>query len=196
MITRLLKLFVYAFIVFFAIAGLISMKDKFMKFDSNESFEEEEENKKNDSNDEVEEDTTDDQPKPSLQSATEDSSQNDDELMGHIDEKICNPDVVRQIKRNFVKKFNNFKVNLNNDLNTFQRILERDIHNMFMENEENENDTPREGVDPIIMYESSENFELSDEEEEEEKEEKLKETFIQDIYDGITSPYCLNCKEL
>lgn len=192
MITRLLKLFVYAFIVFFAIAGLISMKDKFMKFDSNESFEEEEEKKKNDSNDEVEEDTTDDQPKPSLQSATEDSSQNDDELMGHIDEKICNPDVVRQIKINFVTKFNNFKNNLNNDLNTFQRVLERDIHNMFMEkNEENENNTPKEGVDPIIMYESSENVDLSDDEEEE-----LKETFIQDIYDGITSPYCLNCKEL
>lgn len=195
MITRLLKLFVYAFFVFFAIAGLISMKDKFMKFDSNESFEEQEEdNKKDESNDEVEEDTTDAQPEPSSsQSATENSSKINDELTGNIDEKICNPDVVRQIKRNFVTKFNNFKNNLNNDLNIFQRVLESDIHNMFIEKEENENETPKEGVDPVVMYDSNEN-DLSDNEDED--EEELKETFIQDMYDGITSPYCLNCREL
>lgn len=193
MIPRLFKLFVYAFIVFFAITGLISMKDKFMKFDSNESFEEqEEENKKDDSNDEVEEDTIDDQPEPSSsQSTTEDSSKINDELMGNIDDKICNPDVVRQIKRNFVKKFNNFKNNLNNDLNTFQRVLESDIHNMFVEKEENDSEKPKEGVDPVIMYDNNEN-DLSDDEDDDE----LKETFIQDMYDGITSPYCLNCREL
>jgi hypothetical protein len=192
MITRLLKLFVYAFIVFFAIAGLISMKDKFMKFDSNESFEEQEEeddNKKDDSNDEIEEDNNNSKSEPSSPPpvVTEDSSKNNDELTGNIDEKICNPDVVRQIKRNFVTKFNNFKNNLNNDLNTFQRVLESDIHNMFIEKEENENETQREGVDPIIMYDDSN---------EDEDEEELKETFIQDMYDGITSPYCLNCREL
>ena len=185
MITRLFKLFIYAFIVFFAIAGLISMKDKLMKFDSNESFEEEE-NKNDDSKDEVEEDTK-DQPEPlSSPPVTEDSSKNNDELMGNIDE---NPDVVRQIKKNFVTKFNSFKNNLNNDLNAFQRVLESDINNMFIETERNENETPIEGVDPIIMYETTE---LSDDEDEEE----LKETFIQDMYDGITSPYCLNCREL
>jgi hypothetical protein len=60
---------------------------------------------------------------------------------------------------------------------------------MFIETERNEDETPIEGVDPIIMYETTE---LSDDEDEEE----LKETFIQDMYDGITSPYCLNCREL
>jgi hypothetical protein len=161
------------------------MKDKLMKFDSNESFEEEE-NKNDDSKDEVEEDTK-DQPEPlSSPPVTEDSSKNNDELMGNIDE---NPDVVRQIKKNFVTKFNSFKNNLNNDLNAFQRVLESDINNMFIETERNEDETPIEGVDPIIMYETTE---LSDDEDEEE----LKETFIQDMYDGITSPYCLNCREL
>ena len=82
MITRLLKLFVYAFIVFFAIAGLISMKDKFMKFDSNESFEEQEEE---DKKDDVEDDITDEQPEPSSsQPTTEDYSKNNDELSNDI----------------------------------------------------------------------------------------------------------------
>lgn len=187
MITRLLKLFIYAFIVFFAIAGLISMKERFMKFDSNESFEEEE-NRNDDSNDEVEEDTK-DQLEPS--SSPPVTANNNNELMGNIDEKICNPDVVRQIKKNFVSKFTNFKNNLNNDLNTFQRVLESDIHNMFIEKEEIENETPKEGVDPIVMYDSNEN-DIS----EDEDEDELKETFVQDMYDGITSPYCINCREL
>ena len=190
MITRLLKLFIYAFIVFFAIAGLISMKDRFMKFDSNESFEEEE-NKNDDSNDEVEEDTKDQLEPSSSPPVTANTSNNNDELMGNIDEKICNPDVVRQIKKNFVSKFTNFKNNLNNDLNAFQRVLESDIHNMFIEKEKLENETPKEGVDPIVMYDSNEN-DISDDE----AEDESKETFVQDMYDGITSPYCLNCREL
>ena len=93
MITRLLKLFVYAFIVFFAIAGLISMKDKFMKFDSNESFEEQEEE---DKKDDVEEDITDNQPEPSSsQPTTEDSSKNNgpmaeaEAVQGKVPRKRC-----------------------------------------------------------------------------------------------------------
>lgn len=188
MITRILKMFIYALIVFFMIAGIISMKDKFMKFDTNESFEEDE-NKQDINEDDEEEEmiqNTNDDNKEQNESTNNEESSND--KIG-IDPSLCDPEIIRQIKNNFTTKFNQLKVNMNNDFNNFQRILESDIHNVFVAKEIE--DPIKEGVDPIVMY-NTETFVDDDDEEDDEVTEK----FTQDIYDGITSPYCLNCKEL
>ena len=188
MITRILKMFIYALIVFFMIAGIISMKDKFMKFDTNESFEEEE-NKQDINEDDDEEvvQNTDDENKDQNESTNNEDSSDD---IISIDPLLCNPEIIKQIKKNFTTKFNQMKLNMNRDLNNFQRILEYDISNVFVVKENND-ETIKEGVDPVIMY-NTETFVDDDDEDDDE----ITEPFTQDIYDGITSPYCLNCKEL
>lgn len=191
MITRILKMFIYALIVFFMIAGIISMKDKFMKFDTNESFEEEENkqdiNEEEDEEEEVVQNTDDDNKDQNVSTNKDDSL---DDIIS-IDPLLCNPEIIKQIKKNFTSKFNQFKINLNKDLNNFQRILESDISDVFIVKENNE-DTIKEGVDPIIMY----NTETFVDDDDDENDDEITEPFTQDIYDGITSPYCLNCKEL
>lgn len=188
----MLKLFVYALIVFFAIAGLLSMKDKFMKFDFNESFEEENQNN-NEAENEAEAENTGEE-KGVNSSVTDDEKTATDKNSNNIDESLCNPDIVRQIKLNFTTKFTNLKNKINRDINLFQSVMEYDIQNLFMESNDINEGNIKIGVDPIVINNQEiENFQ-SDEEEEEEDE--LKETFIQETYDGITSPYCLNCREL
>jgi hypothetical protein len=202
MITKIFKMSMYAIVLFFIFAGILSVKDKLIKNDSitTESFEEDEmiEDNTIDNEKKVEagKDKTSNNEKkntsPNDTTLNNSESNSTNKLIkvttNSPDMKYCDPEIINDIKKNFSKKVDNMKNKLNDDISVFKRIIESDISEMFIVKTKNELPI-KEGVDPVVMYKDDED------DEDDEDEDEITEKFTQEEYDGITSPYCLNCRE-
>jgi hypothetical protein len=194
MITKILKMSMYAIVLFFIFAGILSVKDKLIKNDSitTESFEEDEmvEDKTIDNEKKVETSNNEKKDKSPNDTTLNNSESNSTNKLIKVttnspDMKYCDPEIIDNIKKNISKKVDNMKNKLNDDIGVFKRIIESDISEMFIVKTKKELPI-KEGVDPVVMYKD---------EDDDDDDEQITEKFTQEEYDGITSPYCLNCRE-
>lgn len=188
----------YAIVLFFIFAGILSVKDKLIKNDNitTESFEEDEmvedemvEDKTVDNEKKVEISKDNTSPNDTTLNDSESSSKNKliKVTTNSPDMKYCDPEIIHNITKNFTKKVENMKNKLNDDINVFKRVIESDISEMFIVKAQKESPI-KEGVDPVLMYKE-------DDYEDEDDDDEITEKFTQEEYDGITSPYCLTCRE-
>ena len=131
----------YAIVLFFIFAGILSVKDKLIKNDSitTESFEEDEmiEDNTIDNEKKVEagKDKTSNNEKkntsPNDTTLNNSESNSTNKLIkvttNSPDMKYCDPEIINDIKKNFSKKVDNMKNKLNDDISVFKRIIESPI---------------------------------------------------------------------
>jgi hypothetical protein len=144
---------------------------------------------------------------------TEDSSNNtktDSDI--HVPKKKYQPrltmkeeKLLEKLSSIFDKNFNTFKKNMNDKMNEAQKAFKLEFANASYENDikqENKRkgiqavETQKETDEDDNLYYEDDNNASDNEVSEDEDHMQFTENFVEEgMYDGITSPYCLNCRE-
>lgn len=116
----------------------------------------------------------------------------------------CDKVIIDKMSSVFDKNFEMFKKKMNDQMDAAKHILHKSILESTKKNEDII--ASKKGVDPVDekkqTYDLYDNYETnqSDNEqtdEEDEEDTSFTENFVEEgMYDGITSPYCLNCREV
>lgn len=124
---------------------------------------------------------------------------------------LDNTAIIENISSIFLKNFDSFKKKMNEQMDFAQKVIDDNIKEAYsLRNQELSPNNKEKGIDPIsenkiknsIYYESTEN-DISDDEDDdmdddnEDNDNDITESFVEEgMYNGITSPYCLHCKEI
>jgi hypothetical protein len=189
---QLFKISVYLILLFILIQGFISIKNQISTNKSKEDF----------LDDTIEEETTEEKETTEEEETTEETTS--DSTLRRIsstansiimDDKSYE-DLISELTTTIQTNFDNLKENLDNQMDAAKKIVNESVTKVLKTKQSVQEDDTTNSSPPLS---SDEAYATEDEEEEEDDEEdtSFSEGFVEEgMYDGITSPYCLNCSSL
>lgn len=188
MMFQIFKLSVYLILLFILIQGFISIKNQISTNKSKEEFLDDSTEEETTTEETTEEETTEEEQTTSDSNFRRVSSSANSIIM---DDKSYE-DLISELTTTIQTNFDNLKENLDNQMDAAKKIVNESVTKVLKTKQSvQEEDT--------IKTPSDEAYATEDDEEEEDDEEDtfFSEGFVEEgMYDGITSPYCLNCSSL
>lgn len=194
MMFQIFKLSVYLILLFILIQGFISIKNQISTNKSKEEFlddttEEETTEEETTEKTTEEEQTTPEEPSSSDSTIRRVSSSANSIIM---DDKSYE-DLISELTTTIQTNFDNLKENLDNQMDAAKKIVNESVTKVLKTKQSVQEEDSTKTPPP-----SDEAYASEDEEEEDDEEDTFfSEGFVEEgMYDGITSPYCLNCSSL
>ena len=185
---QIFKLSVYLILLFILIQGFISIKNQISTNKSKEEFLDDSTEEETTTEETTEEETTEEEQTTSDSNFRRVSSSANSIIM---DDKSYE-DLISELTTTIQTNFDNLKENLDNQMDAAKKIVNESVTKVLKTKQSvQEEDT--------IKTPSDEAYATEDDEEEEDDEEDtfFSEGFVEEVmYDGITSPDCLNCSSL
>ena len=188
---QIFKLSVYLILLFILIQGFISIKNQILTNKSKEEF----------LDDTTEEETTEEETTTEEKTIEEEQTTSDSTLRRVsssansiiMDDKSYE-DLISELTTTIQTNFDNLKENLDNQMDAAKKIVNESVIKVLKTKQSVQEEE-------TIKTPSDEAYATEDEEEEEEEDDEedtfFSEGFVEEgMYDGITSPYCLNCSSL
>ena len=187
---QLFKISVYLILLFILIQGFISIKNQISTNKSKEDF----------LDDTIEEETTEEKETTEEEETTEETTSTLRRISSTANSIIMDDksyeDLISELTTTIQTNFDNLKENLDNQMDAAKKIVNESVTKVLKTKQSVQEDDTTNSSPPLS---SDEAYATEDEEEEEDDEEdtSFSEGFVEEgMYDGITSPYCLNCSSL
>tara|TARA_Y100000389_G_scaffold48228_1_gene43476 strand:+ start:33 stop:593 length:561 start_codon:yes stop_codon:yes gene_type:complete len=186
MLFQVLKMSVYFVLIFIAIQGILSIKSQVSKNKRKEQFSDTEP---------TEEDEDESPEEPTEASSVETiASENVDAPPGNYEEML------NELTTTIQTNFDTLKENMDNQMDTAKKMVNDSVKKVFkMKQEYMDEVVELTPSDDAVQSEEDTESQVNEEEASDDEEEDtfFSEGFVEEgMYDGITSPYCLNCSSI
>lgn len=186
---QIFKLSVYLILLFILIQGFISIKNQISTNKSKEDF----------LDDTTEEETTGEETTEEEKPIPEEQTPSSDSTLRRVsssansiimDDKSYD-DLISELTTTIQTNFDNLKEKLDDQMDAAKKIVNESVTKVLKTKQSvQEEDTTKTSSDEAYATED-------EEEDDDEEDTSFSEGFVEEgMYDGITSPYCLNCSSL